>query len=62
MTKEELAYQCAYDLSNDWATDNPTWEDVQKAFLIGFKTACDRAYKNYKKHGKLKEFKEIMEQ
>lgn len=61
MTKEELAYQCAYDLSNDWAIDNPTWEDVQKAFLLGFEAACSRAYDNYKKHGKMKDFKQAME-
>lgn len=62
MTKEEFAYQCAYDLSNDWAKETPTWDDVQKAFLIGYECACNKAYKNYKKHGKLKDFKQIMDE
>lgn len=61
MTKEELAYQCAYDLSNDWAIDNPTWNDVQKAYLMGFKAASIIACLNYKKHGKMKDFKKALE-
>ena len=32
---EEAAYQCAYDLSNDWFREVPTWDDVQQAFLFG---------------------------
>lgn len=62
MTKEELAYQCAYDMSNDWAVDNPTWDDVQKAFLKGFESASERAYRNYKKHGKMNDFRKVMEE
>lgn len=34
-TLEDYAYQCAYDLSNDWAKDNPTWEDVKDACKLG---------------------------
>ena len=32
---EKAAYQCAYDLSNDWFREIPTWDDVQQAFLFG---------------------------
>lgn len=32
---EEASYQYMYDASNDWAYDNPTWEDVQDAFKAG---------------------------
>lgn len=32
---DEFAYQCAYDLSNDWAIDNPTWNDVENACKLG---------------------------
>lgn len=32
---KEAAYQFAYDRSNDWAVDNPTWQDVQDAFITG---------------------------
>ena len=34
---DEFAYQCAYDLSNDWAIDNPTWHDVEDACKLGAK-------------------------
>lgn len=34
-TLNEAAYQCAYDLSEDWAIDNPTWEDVEAAYKMG---------------------------
>ena len=33
--EEKAAYQCAYDLSNDWQKKSPGWEDVTKAFLMG---------------------------
>lgn len=62
MTKEELAYQCAYDMSDDWLVDNPTWKDVEKAYLKGFQDACERAYKHFKKHMKKKDFKLVMEE
>jgi hypothetical protein len=32
---DEYAYQCAYDMSNDWAIDNPTWHDVEDACKLG---------------------------
>ena len=32
---EECAYQAAYDLSNDWAKDNPDWDDVKEAYRRG---------------------------
>ena len=35
MTVDECAYQCAYDLSNDWVKDNPTWDDVEAAYKKG---------------------------
>lgn len=35
MSLEESAYQCAYDLSNDWAVETPTWEDVKAAYKKG---------------------------
>lgn len=41
-TLDEYAYQCAYDLSNDWAIDNPTWEDVETACKLGAKWAESR--------------------
>lgn len=34
---DEYAYQCAYDMSNDWAIDNPTWHDVEDACKLGAK-------------------------
>ncbi len=32
---DEFAYQCAYDMSNDWAIENPTWHDVEDACKLG---------------------------
>ena len=32
MTLSECAYQCAYDISNDWIRDTPNWDDVQDAY------------------------------
>lgn len=46
-TKKELdeaAYQCAYDLSDDWLKETPTWEDVEKAFKEGYKDAAGKNY------------------
>lgn len=34
-TLDEFAYQCAYDLSNDWAKETPTWHDVEMACKLG---------------------------
>ena len=35
MTLDDCAYQCAYDLSNDWLRETPTWDDVQEAYKKG---------------------------
>ena len=32
---DEYAYQCAYDMSNDWVIENPTWHDVEDACKLG---------------------------
>ena len=34
-TIDEYAYQCAYDLSNDWLKETPDWDDVQTACKLG---------------------------
>lgn len=34
---DEYAYQCAYDMSNDWMIENPTWDDVEDACKLGAK-------------------------
>ena len=34
---DEYAYQCAYDMSNDWMIENPTWKDVEDACKLGAK-------------------------
>lgn len=34
---DEYAYQCAYDMSNDWMIENPTWDDVEVACKLGAK-------------------------
>ena len=31
----DYAYQIAYCMSHDWATETPTWDDVQKACKLG---------------------------
>lgn len=36
-TLDEYAYQVAYDLSNDWLKDTPTWDDVETAVKLGAK-------------------------
>ena len=33
--EQHAAYQCAYDLSNDWMKETPDWSDVEKAFQMG---------------------------
>lgn len=32
---DEYAYQCAYDISNDWLREKPTWKDVEDACKLG---------------------------
>ena len=32
---DEYAYQCAYDMSNDWMIENPTWHNVEDACKLG---------------------------
>lgn len=39
---DEFAYQCAYDMSNDWAIENPTWHDVEGACKLGAKWQKDQ--------------------
>ena len=34
-TLDEFAYQCAYDLSNDWAKETSEWKDVKTACKLG---------------------------
>ena len=34
-TLDEYAYQCAYNLSNDWAKENADWHDVEIACKLG---------------------------
>lgn len=31
----ECAYRAAYDISEDWAKEDPEWSDVQEAYKIG---------------------------
>lgn len=46
MTLDECAYQCAYDISNDWVKDNPTWDDVEEAYKRGALEAFYRLKEN----------------
>lgn len=48
-TLEERAYQCAYDISNDWVKDNPDWDDVQEAFKRGVEESKEY-YQNHVWH------------
>lgn len=34
---DDFSYQTAYDLSNDWAKETPTWHDVEMACKLGAK-------------------------
>lgn len=45
-TIEQYAYQVAYDMSNDWAIDNPTWNDVENACKLGAKWKEQQMMKN----------------
>lgn len=40
-TSEERAYQAAYDISNDWAKENPEWSDVEEGFRRGVKESLE---------------------
>lgn len=43
MSSDECAYQCAYDMSNDWAKETPDWNDVQEAYKKGVEDALKYA-------------------
>ena len=45
-TLDEFAYQCAYDLSNDWAKETPTWNDVEMACKLGANWQKEQFEKN----------------
>lgn len=40
-TLNEAAYQRAYDLSEDWAIDTPTWDMIQEAYKMGAQDGMD---------------------
>lgn len=40
---DECAYQCAYDISNDWAKEVPTWNNVQEAYKQGVDAGIEYA-------------------
>lgn len=42
---EDFAYQCAYDLSNDWLKENATWDDVMVACKYGAAWQKQRVFK-----------------
>ena len=48
-TSEERAYQAAYDISNDWAKENPEWSDVEEGFRRGVKEALEYVLEKYDK-------------
>ena len=48
-TLEERAYQAAYDISNDWAKENPEWSDVEEGFRRGVKEALEYVLEKYGK-------------
>jgi len=45
-TLDEFAYQCAYDLSNDWAKEAPEWKDVKTACKLGAQWQKEQFEKN----------------
>ena len=45
-TLDEYAYQCAYDLSNDWAKETPDWHDVKTACKLGAEWKQQQMMKN----------------
>lgn len=48
-TLEERAYQATYDISNDWAKENPEWSDVEEGFRRGVKEALEYVLEKYDK-------------
>lgn len=44
-TTDEYAYQVAYDLSNDWQRETPTWDDVEKAVRLGVQWKMEQLLK-----------------
>lgn len=46
-TLDEFAYQCAYDLSNDWAKETPEWKDVKTACKLGAQWQKEQFEKDY---------------
>ena len=32
---DDQAYQVSYDLSNDWAKDEPYWDDIRESYKLG---------------------------
>ena len=38
---EDRAYQAAYDISKDWAKEDPDWNDVEEGFKKGVKEGID---------------------
>ena len=38
---EDRAYQAAYDISEDWAKEDPDWNDVEEGFKKGVKEGID---------------------
>ena len=46
LSLNECAYQCAYDLSNDWL-NTPDWQDVQEAYKMGVKDAINYIKENF---------------
>lgn len=39
---DEASYQYIYDVSNDWAQEKPTWEQVQDSFKTGAKWMAEQ--------------------
>lgn len=44
---DERAYQCAYDISHDWAKEVPDWNDVKNAFKRGVKETLEYVLEKY---------------
>ena len=43
---DDFSYQTAYDLSNDWAKEKPTWHDVEMACKLGANWQKEQFEKN----------------
>ena len=52
---EDRAYQAAYDISNDWAKEEPEWDDVEE----GFKKGAEEGIEYCK--DKVEKFKKMIE-